>query len=145
MKISIKNYLIQEGVLQGVKDHWGKGLMAAGGLAAANAGVFGDKAEEAVKAGGTRAKEFMDKAGDWSKNSMDKLKNTYGEDTDGDGSKELGKYDDDGMLKNDVSLDMKKMNSFEHNPIEDIVVDDGPESITGTHDTIENVMSIFDK
>lgn len=89
MRIITKKELIQEGVLQAVKDNWGKGLIALGGLAAANAGVFGPRVQKAVETGGHKAEEFMKTAGDWSKGALDKMNAKYGTDTDGDGDKEL--------------------------------------------------------
>lgn len=83
--IITKKQLIQEGILSAVKNNWGKGLLAVGGLAAANAGVFGDKAQKAVEAGGSRTEQFLKDAGDWSKQSMDKMNAKYGKDIDGDG------------------------------------------------------------
>ncbi len=90
MRIIItKKQLIQEGILQGVKDNWGKGLLALGGLAAANAGVFGPRVQQSVETGGHKAEEFLKTAGDWSKGALDKMNAKYGTDTDGDGDKEL--------------------------------------------------------
>ena len=87
--IITKKQLIQEGILQGVKDNWGKGLIAAGGLAAANAGVFGPRAQESVETGGTRLSQFMKDAGDWSKSAVDKMNAKYGVDVNNDGNKEM--------------------------------------------------------
>ena len=102
MVIDIKTHLIQEGVLQSVKDNWGKGLMAAGGLAMAHAGAFGDTAKHAVDQGGNALNGFMHKAGDWSKDSIDKMNNTYGTDANGDGVKTMGETKDS-PLDNDSS------------------------------------------
>ncbi len=88
MKIT-KQQLIQEGILQGVKDNWGKGLLAAGGIAAANAGVFGPTAQNMVKLGKGTTEKFVKDAGDWSKEAVDKMNAKYGVDVNNDGHKEM--------------------------------------------------------
>ncbi len=95
MKIDIKKILLEEGILQGVKDNWGKTLIAAGGIAAANAGAFGDKAQDMVQSGGSKLSEFTKAAGDWSQDSMDKMNNTYGVDSNGDGIKTMAENGQD--------------------------------------------------
>ena len=77
MKIKIRRYLIQEGVIDFVKNNWGKGVLAAGGLMMANAGVFGPTAQKAVESGGAAMNKFLNDAGDWSKEAVDKLDNKY--------------------------------------------------------------------
>ena len=79
MKFKIKKYLIQEGVTDFVKNNWGKGLLAASGLVMANAGVFGDKAQKAVEMGGEKLNNFVKDAGDWSKQSFEKMEQKYGD------------------------------------------------------------------
>ena len=79
MKFKIKKYLIQEGVTDFVKNNWGKGLLAASGLVMANAGVFGDKAQKAVEMGGEKLNNFVKVAGDWSKQSFEKMEQKYGD------------------------------------------------------------------
>lgn len=78
MKFKIKKYLIQEGITDFVKDNWGKGLVAASGIVMANAGVFGDKAQKAVEMGGDKLNTFVKDAGDWSKQSFEKMEQKYG-------------------------------------------------------------------
>lgn len=78
MKFKIKKYLIQEGITDFVKNNWGKGLVAASGLVMANAGVFGDKAQKAVEMGGEKLNSFVKDAGDWSKQSFEKMEQKYG-------------------------------------------------------------------
>lgn len=78
MKFKIKKYLIQEGITDFVKDNWGKGLVAASGIVMANAGVFGDKAQKAVAMGGDKLNTFVKDAGDWSKQSFEKMEQKYG-------------------------------------------------------------------
>jgi len=87
--IITKQQLIQEGILQGVKDNWGKGLLAAGGLAAANAGVFGPTAQNMVQNGKVASEKFLHDAGDWSKGAVDKMNAKYGSDLNNDGHKEM--------------------------------------------------------
>jgi len=105
MIIQIKKHLIEEGVLQGVKDNWGKGLMAAGGLALAHANAFGPAAKRAVDQGGAALKGFAEKAGDWSKDSMVKLNNQYGTDANGDGVKTMGETKDSPLDPNSTSVE----------------------------------------
>lgn len=78
MKFKIKKYLIQEGITDFVKNNWGKGLLATSGLVMANAGVFGDKAQKAVEMGGEKLNNFVKDAGDWSKQSFEKMEQKYG-------------------------------------------------------------------
>ena len=61
MKIKIKKYLIQEGVLDSVKNNWGKLALGGVGVAAAYSGALGDSAQKAVQSGGKSLGEFMDK------------------------------------------------------------------------------------
>ena len=105
MIIDIKTHLIQEGVLQSVKDNWGKGLMAAGGIALAHANAFGPTAKDAVDRGGSALKRFVEKAGDWSKDSMTKLNSTYGTDANGDGTKTLGETKDSPLDPNSSAVE----------------------------------------
>lgn len=67
MKIYIKKYLLEEGVVQGVKDNWGTLLMAGIGIAAAHSGALGPKAKLSVDTGGNNIKNFLDTASDRSK------------------------------------------------------------------------------
>ncbi len=72
-----KKQLIQEGILQGVKDNWDKGLIALGGIYAANKGLMGPDAQKAIQAGGTITKNFVHKAGDWSKDAVQDAKESF--------------------------------------------------------------------
>jgi len=85
MIIHIKQHLLEEGVLQSVKDNWGKLLTAGVGVAAANAGVFGPEVKRTVEMGGQNLKTFIDRA----KEGLDTMNKYYGKDTDGDGKKTL--------------------------------------------------------
>jgi len=76
MKIT-KQQLILEGILQGIKDNWGKGLLAIGGVYAANKGLLGSDAQKAIQAGGSITKNFVDKAGDWSKDAVADAKDYF--------------------------------------------------------------------
>ena len=77
MKIQLKKYLIQEGVTDFVKNNWGKGMLAAGGIMLADAGAFGPTAEKAVNAGGNALNTFLKDAGDWSKSAVEKMDAKY--------------------------------------------------------------------
>lgn len=77
MKIQIKKYLIQEGIIEGIKNNWGKLLVGGVAIAAANAGAFGEKAQEAVKSGGQSLKELTDKAMDSTNDGLKKVAEYY--------------------------------------------------------------------
>lgn len=119
MKIQIKQHLLQEGVMQMVKDNWGKGLMAAGAVAAANAGVFGAKAEQAVQNGGTAMKGFLDTATKFGSDGMQKMANKYGVDVDNDGKKDIvPTTDDHDPMK--PPLDSNDQSVVPSNPMDDL-------------------------
>jgi hypothetical protein len=61
MKIYIKKYLLQEGI---IGDHWGKIAIAGIAAAAAHAGVMGPEAQKNIDQGGANFKGFLDKMGD---------------------------------------------------------------------------------
>jgi len=114
MKIQIKKYLIQEGILSGVKDNWGKLLIGLGGVAAANAGVFGDSAQKEVQAGGSRLKHFMKDAGDWSQSAVKKLDDKYGIDANHDGKKTMFEQGQD-KIENGVVSAKNKLDQITNN------------------------------
>jgi len=64
MKVSIRRYLIQEGVLDTIKDNWGKALVIGAGLGMANAGTLGPQAEKMVHQGGDKLGKMMEVAKD---------------------------------------------------------------------------------
>lgn len=77
MKIQIKKYLIQEGILDSIKNNWGKLLVGGVAIAAANAGAFGEKAQDAVKSGGQGLKELTNKAMDSTNDGLKKVADYY--------------------------------------------------------------------
>jgi hypothetical protein len=77
MKIQIKKYLIQEGILDSIKNNWGKILVGGVAIAAANAGAFGEKAQNAVKSGGQGLKELTNKAMDSTNDGLKKVADYY--------------------------------------------------------------------
>jgi len=52
MKYAIKQYVIEEGVLEHVKENIGKYALGAAGIAAAGAGEFGDELQHTVQSAG---------------------------------------------------------------------------------------------
>lgn len=62
--IITKRQLIQEGVLDFVKNNYGKGLLGAGGILAAKAGVFGEGAKATVDKGLKNSSEWLSQAND---------------------------------------------------------------------------------
>jgi hypothetical protein len=131
MTINIKRHLLQEGIIQGVKENFGKIMLGAGGVALANAGVFGDKAKENVQAGGARLNEFTKDAQDWMKGAGNKLNEKYGTDTDGDGKSSIMEAMKDNITsgaakvadgtKNLINDTKDKMNDKEPSSIEEII------------------------
>jgi len=97
MIYKLNKYQILEEFSQFIKDNWGKGALAAGGIAAANANVFGKEAQDITKKGLSKVSEF-------SKDSYTKMKNTYiGNDDKNHESGPLKKpesYNDSYALKN---------------------------------------------
>ena len=69
--IITKEDLIQEGVLDFVKNNYGKGVLGIGALLAAKAGVFGDAAKNATNKG-------IDGTSEWMSNASDKIVDEYG-------------------------------------------------------------------
>lgn len=79
MRFPIKQYLIQEGVLDGLQNNWGKLLVAGIGIAAAHSGALGQKAQHDVDSGGAALKGFLDKAGNGAKQMADFYKKQHPE------------------------------------------------------------------
>ena len=127
--IITKKQLIQEGILDAVKNNWGKGLLAIGGLAAADAGVFGDKAQKAVEAGGAQTKQFLKDAGDWSKTAIDKMNIKYGKDINGDGKPSIAEAAKDSV---NLSDSLGSLNNTTKDTIDNTV--EKIKNLTGEHD-----------
>ena len=129
--IITKKQLIQEGILDAVKNNWGKGLLAIGGLAAADAGVFGDKAQKAVEAGGAQTKQFLKDAGDWSKTAIDKMNIKYGKDINGDGKPSMTEAAKAAKDSVNLSDSLGSLNNTTKDAIDNTV--EKIKSLTGEH------------
>ena len=70
--IITKKQLIQEGVLDFVKNNYGKGLLGGGSILAAKAGVFGEATKAATNAG-------IEKTSEWLSNANNKIAAEYGD------------------------------------------------------------------
>ncbi len=101
--IITREQLIQEGVLDFAKNHWGKGLLMAGAVASAKAGIFGPSAKQ-------NTDKFIDTMGDFSDSAITKLKNEYGKDKDGDGVKELPGIGESNNTSNSPTSDAENFN-----------------------------------
>ena len=78
MVYSIKAHLIEEGVLQHVKDNIGKYTLGAAGLAAAGAGEFGDNVQNMTHAGADAAKAGANGLADSFHRTMDNYSGARG-------------------------------------------------------------------
>jgi len=90
MKYQIKRHILEEGVLQHVKDNIAGYGAAAGGLAAASAGVFGDEASAVVNNGASKIGDAISKT---TSHFTDKM---HGNDTSGG----TNNVDDDSSTSN---------------------------------------------
>lgn len=83
MTIKIKPFILEESLLDSLKNNWDKIALGGLGVAAANAGAFGEDMQSLTQSGLKGASDMVGKTADYYKNPNT---NQHPGDTDGDGN-----------------------------------------------------------